>query len=1205
MRPLGPARQNERVPSTSVGARAKQLLVATRGRPLTRTERAARASELAGLLLALSREHTRPDDRARARMLGRLMDDARGQQLTNALTDRLYRSRDPRRVLDQVGHVLGRYGVPRYMRLHERAALLAVRGVSALPVPIASSAVARAVIARVRGEARSVLLDADERALARHIGERHREGVRVNVNQLGEALLGEREAEQRVAKYVALAERPNIDALSVKVSSIGSQLNLLAFDNTVEVLRERLRRIYAATLSVGRERERTLVMLDMEAYAHVELTLTVLFRTLDDPALDRVRAGVVLQAYLPDASALLGRVQAYARARVERGGAPLRVRIVKGANLAHERVESAKSGLTVPIFATKREVDAHYKALLERALERDSVRSLAIGVASHNLFDLAYALLLRAEGELDDGVELELLEGMAEPVRRALSAVGASVLVYAPVCKDDELNNGIAYLVRRLDENTAAENYLRSSFDLELGSAAFERERERFMASLGAIEQLDLSPRRRRDAGFDRRHAARVTRRVDFAGEADTDFTEAQNRDWINAELTRALEAPPTRVHSLVAGQVANTDAPPVVDGADPSRPGVVPYRIELASGDVIEGALAVAAADPTRFSHTSVEERAHLMLRCAAALRGARGELIAALVCDGGKRVVEADAEVSEAIDFAEYYRASFSSLVREQEVIAVPRGVVLVTPPWNFPLAIAAGGVLAALMAGCRVLFKPALETALVGFRLASLLHDAGVPREVLQLVTCEDEVASALVRDARVDSVILTGATATARLFHGLRPGLRLLAETGGKNAYLVSAMSDRELAIRDVVHSAFGHAGQKCSAASLLILEDEVYDDPHFRTTLRDAVESLRVGSAWSAESFVTPLIREPEEALARALTTLEPGETWLVEPRVAPDNPRLVSPGVKLGVRAGSFTHGTELFGPVLGVMRARSIAHAVELANATGYGLTAGLASLDEREQAYFTEHMRAGNLYINRTITGAIVERQPFGGIGKSGFGPGAKAGGPNYVAQLVHVRPRATRRSPAQDPSAPWPAEIELRFTALSRMLDTVEVARVHGWLVDYVHAWRQHFAREHDPSQVHGQHNKFRYRPAEGVVVRVEADAAPIDVVASCLAAELVGARIALSVDPLARVPQDGALFGFAMRSESMVDLVRSERVAARLRLLGSRTGQHDQYAAAVGAHVADEPVLELGRFELLHYLSEQSVSAEHHRYGHVQD
>jgi len=757
--------------------------------------------------------------------------------------------------------------------------------------------------------------------------------------------------------------------------------------------------------------------------------------------------------------------------------------------------------------------------------------------------------------------------------------------------------------VRRLDENTAPDNYLRSSFDLRPGSAAFAHERARFLASLAELEQLDLTARRTHDPGANRTHPQHSTRRVDYSGEADTDFALADNRSWIRGALARALSAPAPNVFSLTAHERARDAPTRTVDGVDPSRPGVVPYRIELADAQQIEGALAAAAADRAGWSRTSPEERAHTLLRCAAALREARGALIAAMVCDAGKRVVEADAEVSEAVDFAEYYRASLLQLVRAEQVDVTPRGVVLVTPPWNFPLAIAAGGVLAALMAGCRVLFKPALETALVGFELASLLHRAGVPRDALQLLLCEDQVASALVRDARVDSVILTGATATARLFQQLRPGLRLLAETGGKNAYIVSALSDRELAIRDVVHSAFGHAGQKCSAASLLILEDEVYDDARFRTTLRDAVESLPVGSAWEPESFVTPLIREPEEALARALGTLEPGETWLVEPRAAPDNPRLISPGVKLGVRAGSFTHGAELFGPVLGVLRARSLTHAVELANATGYGLTAGLASLDEREQQYFVEHMRAGNLYINRTITGAIVERQPFGGIGKSGFGPGAKAGGPNYVAQLCRVRPRADRTPRGGGPASAWPAALTTRFTALAHQLDAGDVQRLRALVGEYVHAQQTHFARQHDPSGVHGQQNLFRYRPADGVLVRVEADAAPLDIAASCLAAELVGTRIALSMDPHALAYQDTARLGFALRLETPEQLLVRARPAARLRLLGTRSPLHDQYAAAVGAHIADEPVQPLGRFELLHYLSEQSLSSEVHRYGHL--
>ncbi len=1209
-------------PSTWVG-RARELLRSQAGARLERPTRAARAVELAELLVELSRRLTRPEERRRARMLARLMEDAPGQLLTTALTDRVYRSRRPARVLDELTQLLARYGTPRYLLAHERAALRTAGALAPIqrwlargPLRLDPPFLAHALAARVRSEARSVLLDADDRALGAHLARRHREGVRVNVNQLGEALLGEEEAERRVAKYAALAQRDDVDALSVKVSSIASQLNLLAFEATTELVAERLARIYRAALRDD-GRAGPLVMLDMEAYAHVELTFAALQRALADERVAGVRAGVVLQAYLPDSCGLLRELQTLAQAHVARGGAPLRVRLVKGANLAHERVESAKAGMTVPIYAHKREVDANYKRLLERALTPSSCAALAVGVASHNAFDLAYALMLAAERGVEarvdarerndvDGLELELLEGMAEPLLRALIAVGARVLAYVPICRDEELNSGIAYLVRRLDENTAPENYLRASFALDADRAALARERERFLAAVELVDQVSEAPRRSGDESFDRTRSRRTAPGPEFRGEPDTDFTRAVNRAWIAEALTRTRNAEAPTLCSIIAG--AASAGVKVVAGTDPSRPGSVPYRVALADGAAIERALSCAADDPAGFSRLGLVERAHRLVACAAALREARAELTAAMVLDGGKRVVEADVEVSEAIDFAEYYRASLMRLAREQAIELSPRGVVLVAPPWNFPLAIAAGGIFAALMAGCRVLFKPALETALVGARLAALLHQAGVPREALQLLLCEEDVASALVRDRRVGSTILTGATSTARLFQRLRPGLRLLAETGGKNAYIVTAMSDRELAIRDLVHSAFGHAGQKCSAASLLICEAEVYDDPAFRETLRDAAASLPVGSAWDAQSFVTPLIRPPEGPLARALTTLEPGESWLLEPRVDRENAQLVHPGVKLGVAPDSFTHRTELFGPVLGVMRAESLAHALALANATGYGLTAGLASLDEREQRYFVEHMRAGNLYINRTITGAIVERQPFGGMGKSGFGPGAKAGGPNYVAQLCRVRERndtEARRLGA----GPLPAWLVGRLAVFARALSSEENALLEARARDYAEAFAQHFAREHDPAAILGQFNRFRYLPGERVILRVEVDAAAVDVAASCVAATLTGAGLVVSMDPEAHRLQDASVLGHPLRVERVEALTRRAAsapealTAPRLRLLGTRSPALDELNAVCGIHIADEPVLSIGRFELLHYVREQSVSIEYHRYGNL--
>ncbi len=1172
-------------------SRIRAVLDSIRGRELTPDERAGHAERIAYDLVAMAHRLSEPADAARARMLSRLMRDPQGQALTTALTDRLYRTDNARRIVDEVAHLVARFGLPEYMQPHERMGLWGVGRLAR----IAPRMLAKAISNRVRGETRAVLLPADAEGLSKHVARRHREHVRINVNQLGEALLGEAEAEARVNKYEALARQGNVDALSVKASSIGSQLNLLAFEDTVATLASRLARVYAATLEVD-EARRPIVMLDMEAYQDIELTFCVMERALSPHTLDQVRAGIVLQAYLPDSNAWQERLLSWALARRARGAHPLRMRLVKGANLAQERVDSDKIGMAVPIFDDKRDVDANYKRMLEVATQPAHLDAVRLGIASHNLFDVAYGLTLRAEREAGDGIGFELLEGMADPVRRALCTLGVDVLAYAPICSDDQMNSAIAYLVRRLDENTASDNFLRSSFGMRPGDAAFEHERMRFRDACARIATLDTSPRRKADPNQDRRQRHKTPTHFKFKNEPDTDFSSRPNREWIREHLALLQRAKPALLRSQIAGEWAQAND--VVDGFDPSRPSQVPYRIALASDLEVARAIDCAAEDAGSFSRLRTAERAHLLSKSAQALRDTRGELIAAMVLDAGKRVPEADAEVSEAIDFAEYYRTSYLAIERAKEVTLTPRGTTLITPPWNFPLAIPAGGVFAALMAGNRVILKPARETVFVAERLCRVLWDAGVPKTALQLVICEDSVASALVKDARITSVILTGATDTARLFQRLRPGLRLHAETGGKNATIITAMSDRDLAIRDAVHSAFGHAGQKCSAASLLILEGEVYDDPSFMATLKDAVASLPVGSAWDPRSFVTPLIQPPSAALLRAIQDLEPGESWLVAPRIADDNPRMLSPGVKLGVRAGSFMHTSELFGPVLSVMRAKDLAHAVELAASTGYGLTAGIASLDEREQDFFLQHMPAGNLYVNRSITGAIVDRQPFGGIGKSGFGPGAKAGGPNYVAQLCHVREHNAANKAMRNPGP----ELSGRVSEMGAELDHDARSELLRRVASYAEAARHHFLCRHEAASVRGQDNIFRYQACPHVTLRVAADASVLDVASCCLAATIAGTRIELSIAPGFVGVKDAALWGHPVREESAELLARRPSLS-RVRVVGMREAALDLVNEKTGAHIEDAPVSAVGRFELLHYLREQSLSIEFHRYGNL--
>jgi RHH-type proline utilization regulon transcriptional repressor/proline dehydrogenase/delta 1-pyrroline-5-carboxylate dehydrogenase len=676
-----------------------------------------------------------------------------------------------------------------------------------------------------------------------------------------------------------------------------------------------------------------------------------------------------------------------------------------------------------------------------------------------------------------------------------------------------------------------------------------------------------------------------------FANEPDTDFALSDNRRYITSWLGRVHDA-----QYRVRGSVSGTKR---LQGFDPSRPGHVPYTIDLADAEAVEEALLTAVRAQHHHSRTA-QLRREWLRSSAHALRSARGELTALMVLDAGKRVEEADVEISEAIDFAEYYLRAQHQLEQLESVRAEARGVVVVTPPWNFPLAIALGGVFAALVAGNAVILKPALETPLVAQRACELLWNAGVPQDLLQLVICEDDVGSQLIVDPRTSAVVLTGATQTARLFHGLRPDLLLFAETGGKNALFVSAMSDHEQAIVDAVASAFGHAGQKCSALSQLILERELYEDPAFLRTLSDATSSLKVGSAWELDSFVTPLIAPPSELQREALTTLLPGESWLLQPRFDAHNPRLVSPGIKLGVAPSSPTHLTEYFCPLLGVLCANDVSHAVTIANSTRYGLTAGIHSLDEREQAHFIEHIEAGNVYVNRKITGAIVRRQPFGGWKESSFGPGAKAGGPNYVAQFVElsaVQP-ATREV---DPELVLPAGVD---RLLFRASDFIDVEQFQFTAHEYVRTHTQWFASATDETGLRGEDNLFRYRPLRGLFVWADEEMQPLDLALISLGAELTDCPVSIYAAPDS--PARGlalALGGEPVESEAELALAMQHTCAERLRCIEPLSGRLLLLARQRGLHVISGAPIAAPRFELLHTLREQSVSVSYHRYGHM--
>ncbi len=1184
----------EEVRGSEALARAKAVLAEARSAPSER--HAALACELAANLWRASRAVETGAERRRRRRTARLVSDPAGQRFATALTDRICRIEQPTRRVEQIVELVRRLGVPESLGRLERTGLSLLPEL-ARPFP---DLAADALEVGVGREASAYVVRGRESELERFLRKAARSGTSVNLNHLGEEVVGEEQAKVHFDHYLHLLERPDVTTLSVKLSGIFSQTSLLAFEETLETLALRLRAIYEKASGA---RPQKLVYLDMEAYRDLDLTVELFTRLLSEPALLRLRAGIVLQAYLPDSHAVQKRLVAWARERKAAGGAPIRVRLVKGANLAMERVESSLRGWPVPVLPTKAAVDAHFKHMLRFACQPEAIDAVHVGVGSHNVFDVAYALVLREGLENKSSLELEMLHGMAEPLRRVVQELTDNVLVYVPSVQPEDFASAVAYLVRRFDENAAEENFLRHGFSMEVGDAAFQKQSAEFVQALegGVVESTRRPTQRFLSGAYTPTDSARA--RVGFVNEPDTDLSRAGDRAFMLECLAR--HAAPVALVPLAIGERERVEGPRV-PGFDPSRPGYVPYEHRVATPEEIEECLTTARSGAVQWAARSAEERVAVLRRVADELRRARGVLISAMVLDAGKRAEEADTEVSEAVDFAEYYASSYEEHVTELRL--EPKGVVTVTPPWNFPLAIPLSGTLAALVAGNAVILKPAPETVLVAYLAAQACYRAGIPKNALAFVPCRETEAGPLIKDARVNAVVLTGATETARLFRRMRPGLDLLAETGGKNAMVVSCASDPELAIRDAVRSAFGHAGQKCSALSLLIVERDLYRSADFRRQLRDAAQSLTVGSAWNPVSYVTPLIHPPSPTLARGLT-LEAGERWLLAPTRSRDNERLVGPSIKLDVVPGSFSHRTELFGPALSVIEAESVQRAIAVANDTPYGLTAGFHGLDEREQRLFIESMQAGNLYVNRTITGAIVGRQPFGGRKASCFGPGAKAGGPNYVLQMCHVLGRRTQ--PKSDRMATGRAAVAAASRGptsglVARYLGKRELERLERRVTEY-EASLQALGHPKLLQQLVGEANWFRLTPCECTVV-LGAGVSDLDAASVLFVLELLAtpAKLLVLGEASARPAFDALVSAGRAESVESLDDVKTLLLAdasRRVRIVGVPPEDCVRVLGALDAHVCADPVSEVGQVELLRYLIEQSISVSQHRYGNL--
>jgi len=883
---------------------------------------------------------------------------------------------------------------------------------------VAAKLMGKAIRSNIEGMARQFIVGEKTKEAVKNLGKIRKDGFAFTVDLLGEATVSEIEsdayrdgylevlgaiaAEQASWKSFGTAEggldwgsAPKVN-VSIKPSALFSQARPMDFEGSVAGILSRLRPVYRKVLGMGGA-----LCIDMEQVKYKDLTIELFKRLRAEPEFrNSPHLSIVLQAYLRDTEHDLRELISWGRAE----GLPFGIRLVKGAYWDYETVVAKQMGWPVPVWTRKPESDMAHEKLSRLILENSDL--VYFQCASHNIRTIASVMETAAAlGVAENRFEFQALYGMAEPVRKGLLKVAGRVRLYCPY---GELLPGMAYLVRRLLENTANESFLRQSFADGAAEDLLLENPEKTLA-----RELAQNPPKE-SAG-----PAPIDGLTGFRGEPLADFTVAELRAAFPAAI-KAVRGKAGQVLPLVIGgqEIATSDRIPTVNPADPTEVLASVCQAGIAE---VDQAIAAAEAAFAAWREKTPRERADVLLRAAAIARREIVALSAVQVLEVGKQWDQAYNDVGEAIDFLEYYAREAVRLGasrrmgrepgEKNHLFYEPKGVCAVIAPWNFPLAISCGMASAAIVAGNTVVFKPSGLASLIGHGLVAIFKEAGLPDGVFNFCPGRGSVmGDHLVEHPAVSTIAFTGSMETglrimekaARVQPGQAYCKRVIAEMGGKNAIIIDDDADLDEAILGVVYSAFGFQGQKCSAASRVIVVDSIYEK--FVARLTEACQSLKIGPSEDPENAMGPVVDASQQKKVQEFVEVARKEGNILVERQASGQGYYAPLVVVAGIRPEHRLAQEEVFGPILAVMKAASFDEAVAFANASRFALTGGVYSRSPKHLEKARRDFRVGNLYLNRNCVGAMVGRQPFGGSKMSGVG--SKAGGPDYLLQFMDPR-------------------------------------------------------------------------------------------------------------------------------------------------------------------------------------------------------
>ncbi|MBI5346344.1 MAG: proline dehydrogenase family protein [Chlamydiae bacterium] len=1165
---------------------ALELINSVKEKKFTSHELLKKGSELAELIFFEAKNLQRREEKTQINSNFIFQNPKSAALLTN-LQDICFRSCSKERVINQIKYLLKKLSVPAIFSfsIKTKLALLQILG-GRFSNPLYSE-----IINFLKKENRRHIISYSEPDFSNFLNLEQNNNCFINIYPFAKHPF-EYEKELHENNYFALLNNPKISSISLKISDLFPNLKLQAYDWSLKKILNKLRDIFFMAKPYMIQGK--FIHFDPKMHKDYKITLEALKIVLSEKEFLDFSVRITLQAYMPEAHQIQRELMSFSSERIKKGGPPIKILLVKGSYISSEQIRASKNSWPLPIYNSKIQTDANFKKMLFFSTINEHSKILPTTIGTHNIFDLAYALVLRKISDSCQNIDFEMLYGRTPLITKIIEQLSGKMTLYCPIAPPISFNETFPYLLSRIEELTGSENFLCRFPHMEPQNGYWEEELNHFFES-GQYSSLPILEKTGR-AG--KKWPQIIKERLSFENEPATDFSIKDNALWAEEIVSEWQHFQPSNIPITIGEKIFFCNEKQTYSISNPQK---FFYKYSECSKEQFKSGLEIAKQAQISWQNISIEEKATILYTVAEKIRENRKKIIAALMLDIEKTIVDADHEVSDAIDTIEYSLEQSKQLLAIKDVELKAKGIIFIASHFSAPIAIAAQEISAALIMGNSVIFNPTSSAMFCSFLLAEIFWEANVPKNSLQFIKCsssffEEEV----IKDDRINSIIISDSLPFAKKILKLNPKPEIQVTSASKNIIVISSLCDKELAIQDLIRSAFTFSGQKFSSTQVAILEKEIFDDSFFLKELTKAAKELVSDAPWDLTTTLTPLVNATEEEIA-LLKNLDKDESWILKPVQAKNNQNLWSPGIK-NVSFDSPSLKKEYRVPLLCILKAKDFEQALSLANKFSSGLCVGLHSLDEREHFLFLTKIEAGNFYINRKTIDTLIKRQPFGGTEKSCYGYGYKKGGANYLLNF-------TSKTQLQLPKEKQPPEGWI--LALTKFLQELQISKtdLELWeksIANYSYWWKK-FKLSKDPNKVLGEDNIQRYIPRK-VTLRLLDNKFSLDALRVCAAALTVESSLEISITyskysedlfwldliPVLKVVEE--------TPEEFLSRIKQGKIN-RIRLISKASDELAQVAKENFCFIIDEPVLASGRFELLHYLQEISLSYDYHRYGYL--